>query len=298
MESLNQPDKNLSTTSHSQQAVQLTTLNTLFKQRKAMIKQELLPLLNIEELIKLLHTNRNFRVFIEEHYKDNNANLLQLINSRHHLQVDIAELIRQKINYREYISQNVMKCTGSESTYKRYLPEIGRFEILAKLCEENGFKSEGSEYEMVQREDSTFGKPVPYLIRCQLFRPCIYVDKCLPAQYEVYLIHGIKFSVSMMINMANFQIHMKLSGDRNTEYSNIIAELNSSMTVQQFEQMEDDKLCRTKMCSINLSGYKDLIDLQILMQSDTIVQKRGYYLEGIALVPIPQDINNVRDELY
>ncbi|CDW82263.1 UNKNOWN [Stylonychia lemnae] len=244
-----------------------------------MLRQELFPYLDDQDVIKLLQTSKLIGQVISEHFSiwKNHAYLIA-----NKLQIDFDELLQFNTfqNYKE--AQKLSKVNNTFHTYRRFFE--GKNENLAYAGGMWSCKGDKRYYQIEDRNDSTFGFKVTYMKTVCKFDPWAVVQRVIPGIYDLFIIHGVKNSPSDrqgIMQQATLFVEKKENETRTELYKK-----QRFIPREICLTMPQNQLVRTLICRLDLTKNQSECTIILRLFDDGGNWKSDYLFEGFALVQV------------
>ncbi|CDW75161.1 UNKNOWN [Stylonychia lemnae] len=244
-----------------------------------MLRQELFPYLDDQDVIKLLQTSKLIGQVISEHFSiwKNHASLIA-----NKLQIDYDGLLQFNTfqDYKE--AQKLSIVNNTQHTYRRFFE--GKNEILAYAGGMWSWKDDKRYYEIEDRTDSTFGLKVSYMNTVCWLDPWAAAQRVIPGIYDLFIIHGVKNSQSDRQGIMQ-QATLFVEKEENETKTELI-KIERFIPREICLQMPQNKLVRTLICRLDLTQNQSECTITLRLFDGGGNWKSDYLFEGFALVQV------------
>eukprot|EP00347_Sterkiella_histriomuscorum_P014300 403361402 len=239
-----------------------------------MLRQELFPYLDIENVKKMLHINKAANILIADHFTMNFQYFRLLLSF--HWKIPIETLNQFQSLEELQDSQQLMRLKDCPFTYVRFNQTTRRFEYLAYAG--GDFPTRGTipyRYKKCPPQ-GTFGQDLVY-IYCVREIPCwVKTQRVRPGIYQVSILHAISYK-SNFIEAADLIIDI-IFPDK-SEY-NVFKE--KFIKRRTFDQMPRDIVVKTPLVQVNLSNQPfDEYEIKIYFKNAIRDHVYAWFLEVV-----------------
>ncbi|CDW84219.1 UNKNOWN [Stylonychia lemnae] len=250
-----------------------------------MLRGELLPYFEYQDIIKMIYLCKLVKETVKDHFQSW-KNLSQLIASRYSIDAD--QILEYESLQEFKHAQKLIKVKETRFTYRRFKEQNS--EILVYAGEIWSWKEDLQYWSMEDRQDSTFGLPVPYLKTVCWFDAFCCAEKVEPAVYNVYLINGVKLDPQSRHGFAE-QVKLSINKEIKVGEEMKAEEMYTTKYIPKeiYHKFPTDKLTRTPITRIDLSQEKQDVTVKLIFSQLNDWWKGDYLLEGFVLEKLPQE---------
>eukprot|EP00347_Sterkiella_histriomuscorum_P005946 403354654 len=225
---------------------QINSYQYMLRTKKGMLRQELLPFLDIENVKKMLHLNKATNILIVQHYTENFLHLKLLLSF--HWKIPIETLNQFQSLEELQDSQQLMLLKDCPFTYVRFNQTTRRFEYLAYAGGDFPSRTGTMLYKSKNcPSEGTFGKDLIHLHYDDKVRCWVKTEKVRPGIYQVNILHALK-AKSNLREAANIIIDIILPDK--SQYTIFKEKFIKKRT---FDQMPRDLVIKTSLVQVDLS---------------------------------------------
>ncbi|CDW86575.1 UNKNOWN [Stylonychia lemnae] len=253
-----------------------------------MLRQELLPFFDIENVRKMLLLSKLSNQIIIDHFLGDFSRLKVLIAS--HWNIPLQELHNFQTLDQIHQSNRLFNVKDSPFTYLRFNQEKKKFDYLAYPGGNWEHKQISFNYKFKNFPGSQFGKPSVNLHYDSDIYAWVMASNIKTARYHVYLLHGRKGKSNCReLNYINVNAIVQQSDDTGKieeQKYNLIHEVfikNENFDSMMLEQIIKEKIGEIDLTQYNTSSCNVKIDFE---NFGVPSHKFAWILDGMILEPI------------